>query len=156
MPCIRSIHTIKTLRSLETLLRPYQQHKLDFRSDKCIYLGISPTHKRHKCVDKSGRIYVSKDVTFSEVEFPYPLLQRESSLPTSSTQHTNYTPLQIISNSHLPSPNWSHQVKSDEMVPKTPIRGENSQHDSSMLSAPNPIIQDESSNVDVPNTNLHT
>lgn len=42
------------------------------------------------------------------------------------------------------------------MVPKTPIRGENSQHDSSMLSAPNPTIQDESSNVDVPNTNLHT
>lgn len=68
------------LSSLEVI----HPHKLDFGITKCIYLGISLTHKWHKCMEKSGRVYISKDVIFNEVEFPYPTLQSESSLPLRS------------------------------------------------------------------------
>lgn len=43
-------------------LRPYNQHKLQFRSQECVYLGISPQHKGYKCLGANGRIYISKDV----------------------------------------------------------------------------------------------
>jgi histone deacetylase 1/2 len=52
-------------------LRPYNKHKLQFRSSPCVYLGISPQHKGHKCLDANGRIFVSKDVIFHESKFPY-------------------------------------------------------------------------------------
>jgi histone deacetylase 1/2 len=52
-------------------LRPYNRHKLQFRSSPCVYLGISPQHKGHKCLDATGRIFISKDVQFHESQFPY-------------------------------------------------------------------------------------
>ncbi|GAU26016.1 hypothetical protein TSUD_64040 [Trifolium subterraneum] len=55
-------------------LRPYNKHKLQYRSSPCIYLGVSPQHKGHKCLDANGKIYVSKDVTFHESNFPYTTL----------------------------------------------------------------------------------
>lgn len=61
-------------------LRPYNQHKLQFRSMPCINLGISPRHRGYKCLNHEGRIYISKDVIFDENTFPYPSLY-----PTSST-----------------------------------------------------------------------
>jgi hypothetical protein len=30
-------------------LRPYSKHKLQLRSTECVYLGISPQLKEHKC-----------------------------------------------------------------------------------------------------------
>lgn len=104
-------------------LRPYRQHKLDFRSDKFIYFGISPTHKGHKCMDKIWKIYVSKDVTFNDFEFSYPQLHNGASLPTRSTPHTQYAPLHITSNTRVSRSNQSHQVMSDEVGPKTHIEG---------------------------------
>lgn len=47
------------------LLRPYNKHKLQLRSQECVYLGVSTQHKGFKCLSKDGRIYVSKDVTFN-------------------------------------------------------------------------------------------
>lgn len=52
-------------------LRPFNKNKLQFRSDACIYLGVSPHHKGHKCLSKEGRIYISKNVVFDETQFPY-------------------------------------------------------------------------------------
>lgn len=52
-------------------LRPYNHHKLDFKTTKHVNLGVTPTHKGHKCLHPDGRIYVSKDVVFNEAEFPY-------------------------------------------------------------------------------------
>ena len=53
-------------------LRPYNNHKLQFRSKQCTFLGYSPFHKGFKCLDPdSGRVYISRDVTFDESLFPF-------------------------------------------------------------------------------------
>jgi hypothetical protein len=63
-------------------LRPYNSHKLELRSTKCVFLGYS--NKGYKCLDISkGHIYVSRDVIFDESSFPF------ASLP--SNAGTRYT-----------------------------------------------------------------
>ena len=53
-------------------LRPYNSHKLSFRSTRCAFLGYSNLHKGYKCLDiSSGRIYISRDVAFDENIFPF-------------------------------------------------------------------------------------
>jgi hypothetical protein len=53
-------------------LRPYNTHKFQFRSTRCVFLGYSPLHKGFKCLDPStGRVYISRDVTFDENIFPF-------------------------------------------------------------------------------------
>lgn len=53
------------------LLKPYNQLKLQFRSSQCVYLGVSPTHKGHKCLKIKGKVFISKDGEFNEAEFPF-------------------------------------------------------------------------------------
>jgi hypothetical protein len=53
-------------------LRPYNQHKLQFRSKECVFLGYSSLHKGFKCLDiTTGRVYISRDVIFDEENFPF-------------------------------------------------------------------------------------
>jgi hypothetical protein len=53
-------------------LRPYNKHKLQFRSKKCVFLGYSTLHKGYKCLDtSSGCVYISRDVVFDESVFPF-------------------------------------------------------------------------------------
>uniref|UniRef100_A0A803PYD1 Retrovirus-related Pol polyprotein from transposon RE1 n=1 Tax=Cannabis sativa TaxID=3483 RepID=A0A803PYD1_CANSA len=51
-------------------LRPYQTHKFQYHSVKCLNLGYSEVHKGYKCLSPQGRIYISRNVTFNESEFP--------------------------------------------------------------------------------------
>lgn len=37
----------------------------------CVYLGVPPTPKGHKCMSMDGRIVVSKDDVFNEHDFPF-------------------------------------------------------------------------------------
>lgn len=56
-------------------LRPYNNHKLQFRSKQCVFLGYSSLHKGFKCLDiPTGRVYVSRDVIFDENIFPFSTL----------------------------------------------------------------------------------
>jgi hypothetical protein len=51
-------------------LRPYNNHKLAFRSKHCVFLGYSSIHKGYKCLEVlSGRVYISRDVIFDEKAF---------------------------------------------------------------------------------------
>jgi histone deacetylase 1/2 len=95
-------------------LRPYNKHKLSFRSQKCVFLGYSPRHKGVKCLDPAnGRVYISRDVVFDENQFPFASLNpnagrrlREEILllpsddPPSSSHtrsvHTNDHYLQVV------------------------------------------------------------
>jgi hypothetical protein len=53
-------------------LRPYNKHKLEFRSKPCVFLGYSSLHKGYKCLDmETGRVYISRDVIFDEADFPF-------------------------------------------------------------------------------------
>jgi hypothetical protein len=53
------------------LLHPYKQHKLNFRSKKCVFLSYSPHHHGYRCLDLStNRVYIFRDVVFNEQEFP--------------------------------------------------------------------------------------
>jgi histone deacetylase 1/2 len=53
-------------------LRPYNKSKLAFRSNRCVFLGYSSHHKGVKCLDPStGRVYISRDVVFDEIVFPF-------------------------------------------------------------------------------------
>jgi hypothetical protein len=70
-------------------LRPYNQHKLQFRSKQCAFLGYSPLHKGYMCLDsQTGRIYVSRDVVFDEDVFPFANLH-----PNAGTQLCSEIPL---------------------------------------------------------------
>lgn len=56
-------------------LRPYNNHKLSFRSKKCAFLGYSTHHKGYKCLEiASGHVYRSQDVVFDEIVFPFAAL----------------------------------------------------------------------------------
>ncbi|KAG8497255.1 hypothetical protein CXB51_008492 [Gossypium anomalum] len=52
-------------------LRPFNNHKLQFRSKPCVFLGYSPVHKGYKCLDDTGRMFLSRHVVFDETCFPF-------------------------------------------------------------------------------------
>lgn len=49
----------------------YNNHKLEFRSIECTFIGYSQNHKGHKCLAPSGRLFISKYVLFNEFSFHY-------------------------------------------------------------------------------------
>jgi histone deacetylase 1/2 len=52
-------------------LHPYQQHKFQFHTTKCVNLGYSEVVKGYKCLSSTGRIYISRNVVFNEAEFQF-------------------------------------------------------------------------------------
>jgi hypothetical protein len=50
-------------------LRPYHNHKLDFHSSPCVFLGYSSSHLGYRCLDITSQcIYISR-VRFREHVF---------------------------------------------------------------------------------------
>jgi hypothetical protein len=104
-PYERLFHTKPTYSSLRVFgcaswpnLRPYNSHKLAFRSTQCVFLGYSSRHKGVKCLEvKTGRVYISRDVVFDETVFPFQslhpnagaLLRKEILLLPESLQPTS-------------------------------------------------------------------
>lgn len=52
-------------------LRPFQQHKLNFRSQRCVFLSGVPNTKGYRCLATDGRIFLSHHVRFDETTFPF-------------------------------------------------------------------------------------
>jgi len=72
-------------------LRPYNSHKLDFRSHECLFLGYSTNHKGYKCLSPSGKVFVSKDVVFNETRFPYSDVFSKPSSPSSPPSSSSFS-----------------------------------------------------------------
>ena len=52
-------------------LRPYNAHKLDFRSSPCVFLGYNTSHLGYRCLNLSSKcIYLACHVWFHENVFP--------------------------------------------------------------------------------------
>lgn len=70
-------------------LRPYNSHKLDFRSHMCAFLGYSSSNKGYQCLHiPSGRVYISRHVIFDKGRFPFLELSFNSA-QTSNLAHSN-------------------------------------------------------------------
>ncbi|KAD3068070.1 hypothetical protein E3N88_35950 [Mikania micrantha] len=78
-------------------LRPYNPHKMDFRSLPCVFLGYSPSHHGYQCLDPTtNRIYIARHVRFNETSFPF--------LQSSSPPSTPSSPDPYFSSYPLPTP----------------------------------------------------
>jgi hypothetical protein len=53
-------------------LRLFNDHKLQFCSKQCVFLGYSNLCKGFKCLDVAGgRVYISRDVVFDETVYSF-------------------------------------------------------------------------------------
>jgi hypothetical protein len=157
--------------------RPYNRHKLQFRSICCAFLGYSNIHKGYKCLDiSSGRMYISRDVIFDENIFPFAqlssyvgaqysadvLLLPPSSLASSDTNVNNILPLSdsppcflpfnVLQPWTIPVPGSSAaigtEVEDDPPAGSTPLSpGTNNQADSVSITPPNPRAAPDSTHV---------
>lgn len=82
------------------LLRSYNRHKLEFRSHECVFLGYSTSHKGYKCLSPTGCMFISKNVIFNELKFPYSELFNSHTISPSTPSHT-LPPIPIITQ-HVP------------------------------------------------------
>ncbi|KAJ0700404.1 putative RNA-directed DNA polymerase [Helianthus annuus] len=100
-------------------LRPYNRHKIEFRSTPCVFLGYSLSHHGYRCFDPSTeRIYIARHVRFDEQVFPYkPIPQPTPSLPPASPY------ISIFPNpppGFLPEPNPTTATDSPPSPPHQP------------------------------------
>ncbi|KAI3667713.1 hypothetical protein L6452_42782 [Arctium lappa] len=64
-------------------LRPYNHHKIEFRSTPCVFLGYNHVHHGYSCFDSSNdRLYIARHVRFNEHVFPYQPLPPPPPRPT--------------------------------------------------------------------------
>nr|KYP43070.1 hypothetical protein KK1_035513 [Cajanus cajan] len=69
-------------------LKPYNQHKLQFHTTKCVFLGYSGSHKGYKCLNSTGRIFISRHVVFNNIIFPF-MMARASPISHGSSTRSN-------------------------------------------------------------------
>ena len=85
-------------------LRPYNKHKLEFRSKKCVFLGYSSLHKGYKCLHvPTNRVYISRDVVFDENVFPFRALPNNSITPLPDVSSTTPSPDQFVDVAYAPA-----------------------------------------------------
>jgi histone deacetylase 1/2 len=85
-------------------LRPYNHHKLEYRSKQCVFLGYSPLHKGYKCLHiPSNRVYISRDVVFDETVFPFSSLPPPLDTTTTSLHSFPVLPAQFVDAAYSPA-----------------------------------------------------
>jgi hypothetical protein len=83
-------------------IRPYNNHKLQYRYVQCIFLGYSFNHKGYLCLDSAtGRVYITPHVVFDEHKFPL----AKSSHSTNAISDKVFPPAIITAS--IPSPTCS-------------------------------------------------
>ncbi|KAI5343744.1 hypothetical protein L3X38_011620 [Prunus dulcis] len=134
---------------------PYNKHKLSFKSVPCVFIGYDDHYKGYRCLDPiSGRVYISRNVTFDETTFPYrqpqiapdaqPTFDAHSDLGPNSFSHRISTstgppqsdPIPLASPQINPSPSPAHNdpIRSP-YAPADPVPSSPSQN-----SLPSPLV----------------
>ena len=96
------------------LLRPYNQHKMSFRSSLCVFLCYASNHKGYLCLSPTGHMYITRHVIFDENVYPYALSSNPFSFVSSNTpsssistpiltifQHSSSSDIQHTNDEHL-------------------------------------------------------
>lgn len=83
-------------------LRPYHPNKIQFRSSFCTFLGFGPNHKGYQCLDKHGRVFISRHVTFDEALFLYQIAF-SSEQSARGVHHRSPLPVVIQGSSLVPT-----------------------------------------------------
>ena len=84
-------------------LRPYNAHKLDFRSTPCVFLGYSTSHAGYRCLDLSSKqIYLARYVRFHETVFPFDKTEQIAATPQTAlcslyTRHFTSSHVTLVS-----------------------------------------------------------
>lgn len=82
------------------LITPYNNHKLQFHSQKCLFVGYSTSHKGFKCLSPTGKLYLSRHVTFNHHDFPFlSLFSHDHTVQNIPNNNLNLSSLQIQHNS---------------------------------------------------------
>ncbi|GJU95339.1 putative RNA-directed DNA polymerase, partial [Tanacetum coccineum] len=86
-------------------LRPYNRHKMDFRSTPCVFLGYSPSHHGYRCLDISTeRLYIARHVRFNEAQFPFDIPKTTSPPPSKTSPYYSSESPYVIPTTDHPSP----------------------------------------------------
>ncbi|CAL8084538.1 unnamed protein product [Prunus armeniaca] len=85
-------------------LRPYQPHKLHFRSSQCVFVGYTLDYKGYLCFRIStSRLYISRHVIFDENVFPFATIKANTVNPLTMPFPSSVTPLYTSPiRAHLP------------------------------------------------------
>ncbi|KAJ9553489.1 hypothetical protein OSB04_017534 [Centaurea solstitialis] len=105
-------------------LRPYNKHKMDFRSTPCVFLGYSTTHHGYRCYDpQSDRIYVARHVRFNEQSFPFQINipSPPTPTPTSPNPYVSTYPNTDLPPTYSPSTGPTAQSVPQETTPTTTL-----------------------------------
>ncbi|TXG73616.1 hypothetical protein EZV62_002195 [Acer yangbiense] len=123
-------------------LRDTNKHKLDFHTSICLFLGYSLLHHGYKCLSSSGRIFISRNVLFHELEFPYHSL---FSKPVSPVTSSPFLPLSVFQS--LPNLSPSSTPSRHQLSPTFSAQNDSSNsgsHTDHSFSSPHPISTDNS------------
>ena len=113
-------------------IRPYNSHKLQYRSVQSLFLGYSLHNKGFLCLDfLTGRVYITPHVVFDEGQF---LLAKTHPLsPTKDTSTNTLTPAIITS---FPSPTFCSNGSHTSSLSSSPSTSEASDSVSSPTVTP--------------------
>ena len=117
------------------LLRLYNNHKLNFHTQKCLMIGYSLIHKGYKCLDSTGKTYIARHVQFNESEFPY----SELFLTKSDSQISFVQPNQVsFSNISITEVIQNSNNAQSSVIPLFPGTGPDSSHSHTPSAHPSP------------------
>lgn len=125
-------------------LRLFNNHKLEFQSQPCTFLGYNSQHKGYQCLTSDGRIVVSRHVVIRESWFLFP--EYACSTPSTTDRVTTFVPFLSSQPHHsitfdnaevLPN----HSIPST-CAPKSPFidNAINSLGHNSNTSSPTPVL----------------